>query len=219
MAQLILLRHGASMWNDRNMFTGWVDIPLSRKGVEEALEAGMQISSISINVIFTSALIRSQMTALLAMSVHEEKRVPQIIRLQSDQQEIDNRDPDRIPVYPAWQLNERMYGELQGKNKDAMRSQYGVEQVEIWRRDFDAVPPGGESLKQTAERVIPYFQERVVPHLRKGDNLLLCAHSNSLRIIVMFLENSSFRSPSKVEFKTGVPLFYSFCDERWNRDG
>jgi len=224
MAKLILLRHGASLWNEKNIFTGWVDIPLSKKGIEESFEAGKKIAHIPIDVIFVSTLIRAQTTAMLAMSVHEGDQVPCILHpgqgKQEEWAEIYSEETKRscIPVHVAWQLNERMYGQLQGMNKDEMREKYGAEQVQIWRRSFDVAPPEGESLEMTAARSIPYFQERVMPLLKKGKNVLISAHGNSLRSIVMFLDKLSKDAVVKLEMATGAPLIYTFEEDQWHKD-
>jgi 2,3-bisphosphoglycerate-dependent phosphoglycerate mutase len=213
MAKLILLRHGASLWNEKNLFTGWVDIPLSTKGIEESLQAGEKIAQIPIDLIFVSSLIRAQMTAMLAMSVHGGG-VPCIAHLGQGklgewaQVHSDEAQKQCIPTYVAWQLNERMYGILQGMNKDEMRKKYGEEQVKVWRRSYDVAPPEGESLKMTAERTIPYFQEMILPQLGQGKNILIVAHGNSLRSIVMFLEKLTPQQILEREIATGEPLIY-----------
>jgi len=206
---LILLRHGASAWNERNLFTGWVNIPLSEKGVEESIAAGKLMAKMPIDVVFTSALIRAQMTAMLALM--ERAQVPCMV------QKDVAMPADLIPVYAAWQLNERMYGELQGLNKDEMRKKFGQEQVHRWRRSFEEAPPGGESLKMTSERTLPYFQEEILPCLDKGRHVLIAAHGNSLRSIVMFLENLPSEEIVKVEIPTGEPWIYTWQESKWSR--
>ncbi len=222
-AKLILLRHGASLWNEKNIFTGWVDIPLSTKGIEESFQAGKKIAHIPIDVIFVSTLIRAQMTAMLAMSVHEGDRVPCIEHPEGKLGEwgqIHSEETRKscIPVHVAWQLNERMYGQLQGMNKDEMRHKYGADQVQIWRRSFDIAPPEGESLEMTAARSIPYFQEMIVPLLKKGKNVLISAHGNSLRSIVMYLDKLSNDEVVKLEMATGAPMIYTFEAGSWHKD-
>lgn len=223
MAKLVLLRHGASLWNEKNLFTGWVDIPLSPKGVAESLEAGKKIP-VPIDLIFVSSLIRSQMTAMLAMSSHFSGKVPCFQHPgegklhEWGQIHSAATQKDCIPVYVAWQLNERMYGALQGMNKDEMRQKYGAEQVHIWRRSFDVAPPEGESLQMTAARSIPYFQEMILPHLLEGKNVLIAAHGNSLRSIAMFLENLSPEQVVQLEMATGVPVIYTVEEGKWTKD-
>jgi 2,3-bisphosphoglycerate-dependent phosphoglycerate mutase len=216
MAKLILLRHGQSAWNKRNLFTGWVDIPLSRQGIQEAFDAGKQFAHVPIDVIFVSSLIRSQLTAFLAMSVHDEGNVPCVVHQEGGPLEewakihSEEAKAHTIPVIPAWQLNERMYGALQGLNKQETKNQYGEEQVKIWRRSFDTAPPEGESLAMTAERTLPYFKEEIIPYLESGKNVLISAHGNSLRAIVMYLEDLSKEQVLELELATGVPLFYNY---------
>jgi 2,3-bisphosphoglycerate-dependent phosphoglycerate mutase len=216
MAHLILLRHGESEWNKKNIFTGWIDIPLSEKGVEEALEAGRTIKDIPVDLIFTSTLIRGIMTAMLAMIVHSSKKVPVILHPGEGKLDEWGRcydeesEAELIPVYRAWELNERMYGELQGKNKQKTREQFGDEQVKIWRRSFSTPPPNGESLEMTAGRTIPYFESKIVPQLAAGKNVLISAHGNSLRSIVMDLDDLSEEEVLNLEIPTGKPLIYTY---------
>lgn len=225
MGKLILLRHGASIWNEKNLFTGWVDIPLSTKGIEESLSAGKKIAKIPIDIIFVSSLVRAQSTAMLAMSVHEGGKIPCIQHPGQGKLEawgkIHSEEAQKgcIPVYVAWEINERMYGDLQGMNKDDMRNKYGPEQVQVWRRSFDTPPPNGESLKMTAERSIPYFQQTILPHLKAGKNVLVSAHGNSLRSIVMYLDNLSKEEVVALEMATGAPVIYTFENGKWKRDG
>ncbi|KAM0914291.1 hypothetical protein ACQ4PT_011504 [Festuca glaucescens] len=191
---LILIRHGESMWNEKNLFTGCVDVPLTRTGVEEAIEAGKRICNIPIDVIFTSAMIRSQMTAMLAMMQHRRKKVPIITHKESEQPHSwsqiyceDTREQS-VPVITAWQLNERMYGELQGLNKQETAERFGKEQVHEWRRSYDIPPPNGESLAMCADRAVTYFKDQVIPQLIAGKHVMVAAHANSLRSIIMHLD-------------------------------
>ncbi|KAK4539088.1 hypothetical protein RGQ29_031980 [Quercus rubra] len=162
---LILIRHGESLWNEKNLFTGCVDVPLTKRGVEEAVEAGKRISNIPVDMIFTSALIRAQMTAMLAMSQHRRKKVPIVMHNESKEAKAWNQiysketKKQSIPVITAWQLNERMYGELQGLNKQETAERYGKEQVHEWRLSFDIPPPNGESLEMCSQRAVAYFRE------------------------------------------------------------
>ena len=218
--RLILLRHGQSEWNRLNLFTGWVDIPLSQKGVEESVAAGQKIASIPIDCVYTSSLIRAQMTALLALLPHTSKKVPVIMHEGEAWSAIHSPKAEEqvIPVYCAQELNERMYGELQGMNKQEMREKFGEEQVHQWRRSFDQAPPGGESLEQTAQRAIPYFQKEILPAIQRGKTVLISAHGNSLRSIVMFLEGLSKSQVLQLELATGEPRIYTFTAEQWRRD-
>lgn len=216
MNKLILMRHGESEWNKQNLFTGWVDIPLSKKGIDEAFEGGERIKDYPIDVIFTSTLIRAQMTAMLAMSRHNSGKVPVILhpgegKLEEWASIYSSKTKEGcIPVLCAWELNERMYGELQGLNKAETAEKFGAEQVKLWRRSFDIPPPEGESLKMTAARSIPYFQKKILPELQKGKNVFISAHGNSLRSIIMYLDNLTSEQVISLELATGVPIFYTF---------
>ena len=214
MVKLILMRHGQSQWNLSNLFTGWVDIPLSTKGVEESLEGGRRIQNEPIDIIFTSSLIRAQMTAMLAMTVHHSGKVPIILHNGEGKLEewaqiysVDAQS-NTIPVIRAWELNERMYGRLQGVNKKELAEKYGSEQVQIWRRSFNIAPPDGESLEMTAARSIPYFKETIIPCLNRGQNVFVAAHGNSLRSIMMHLDHLSPKEVVHLELATGEPIIY-----------
>ncbi|RLM80924.1 hypothetical protein C2845_PM12G27270 [Panicum miliaceum] len=191
---LILIRHGESLWNEKNLFTGCVDVPLTPKGVEEAIEAGKRICNIPVDVIYTSSLIRAQMTAMLAMMQHRRKKVPIIVHNESEQahkwSQIYSEETKKqsIPVITAWQLNERMYGELQGLNKQETADRFGKEQVHEWRRSYDIPPPNGESLEMCAERAVAYFKDQIIPQLVAGKHVMIAAHGNSLRSIIMHLD-------------------------------
>jgi 2,3-bisphosphoglycerate-dependent phosphoglycerate mutase len=223
MAKLILMRHGESLWNAFNLFTGWVDVPLSAKGVEESLEAGRKIKDEPIDIIFTSSLIRAQMTAMLVMTVHHSGKVPVMMHPGQEKLEewskIHNEKAAKeiIPTICAWELNERMYGDLQGMNKAEMAKKYSPEQVQIWRRSFDVPPPNGESLKMTAERSIPYFEKQILPLLKEGKNVFVAAHGNSLRSIMMKLDGLTDEEVVKLELPTGLPVIYNFHDGRYEK--
>ena len=190
MAKLILIRHGQSIWNAENRFTGWTNVELSKKGELEALEAGKLLSNINIDSVHTSDLIRAQKTAEIIMKNNEVSK--------------------DFVTYEDFRLNERNYGELQGLNKKETAEKHGSEQVHIWRRSYDIAPPGGESLKMTAERTIPYFIEEILPELEADKNVLVSAHGNSLRSIVMHIEKLSPEEIVSVEIPTGRPRFYHF---------
>ncbi len=192
MPTLILVRHGQSQWNLENRFTGWVDVPLSELGEKEARAAGEKLKGYRFNVAFTSALQRAQRTLALIFQVAGFKD---------------------IPVYMDQALNERHYGSLQGLNKAETAKKYGEEQVKIWRRSYDVPPPKdgtgySESLKDTAARTLPYYDSRIAPRLRQGENVLVAAHGNSLRSIVMHLENLSKEQVLELNLETGVPRVY-----------
>ena len=185
---LILIRHGQSEWNALNQFTGWRDPDLTATGIQEAHNAGKIISSLEINfdLVFTSALIRAQNTAEIIL-----KEISQ-----------------PLPTIKDQALNERNYGDLAGLNKDDARKRWGDEQVHIWRRSYDIPPPGGESLKDTGERVLPFFMKEILPHVCEGKNVLVAAHGNSLRSLIKFLDDISDEDIVKLEIPTGAPIHY-----------
>ena len=192
MATLILIRHGQSVWNAENRFTGWTDVDLSEKGVEEAEEAGNELRDQVIDVIHTSDLIRAKRTAEI------------VIRANVSSKEVVTKSD--------WRLNERNYGALQGLNKAETAEKHGAEQVRIWRRSFDVAPPEGESLEMTAKRTIPYFEEEILPDLESGESVLVSAHGNSLRSIVMHIEGISPEEIVSFEIQTGVPRYYDYSN-------
>ena len=185
---LILIRHGQSEWNALNQFTGWKDPGLTTTGIEEAHNAGKIINNLKINfdLVFTSALIRAQNTAEIIL-----KEINQSLSTIKNQA-----------------LNERNYGDLAGLNKDDARKRWGDEQVHIWRRSYDVSPPGGESLKDTGERVLPFFVREILPNVCKGKNVLVAAHGNSLRSLIKFLDDISDEDIVKLEIPTGAPIHY-----------
>ncbi len=208
------------MWNKKNLFTGWVDVPPSPKGIEEALSAGKIIADIPIDVIFCSTLVRGMMTAMLAMSVHKEGKTPVVIHDEGKLKEWSTiyskkAEADTVPVFCDDALNERMYGELQGLNKQETRDKFGDEQVKLWRRSYKTRPPNGESLELTTERTIPYFDDVIVPQLKAGKNILISAHGNSLRGCVKDIEELSDDEIVLREIATGVPLFYKWENNRF----
>ncbi len=211
---LILLRHGESEWNRKNIFTGWIDIPLSQKGIEEAMRAGEALRGIAIDEVFTSVLIRAILTAFIAMGYQSSGKIA-LLNNDENRERLQKGDV-WVPVTEAWQLNERKYGELEGMNKDEMRTQYGVEQVHIWRRSYEVAPPGGESLKMTLERTLPYFFDAIVPRLR-GKKVLVTAHGNSLRAITKAIDGLSDEEVVALEIPTGLPLFYRYKEGQFQK--
>jgi len=189
MATLVILRHGESEWNRQNRFTGWVDVPLSERGRKEAEEAGalLKTACIRFDIAHTSALDRAQETLRIVLGVLGQSGIP------------TRQDPA---------LNERHYGELQGLDKTETSRKFGESQVYLWRRSYDVPPPGGESLKDTAARTIPYFERAVAPELRAGKSVLVVAHGNSLRSIVMHLERLTKEQVLELNLATGVPYLY-----------
>jgi 2,3-bisphosphoglycerate-dependent phosphoglycerate mutase len=189
MAQLVLLRHGESQWNLENRFTGWIDVPLSPKGEEEARAAGQKLIGFRFDRAYASVLKRAIDTLTIVLEVIGQTGIP----IEKDQA-----------------LNERMYGELQGLNKAEMMKKYGEQQVKLWRRSYDIRPPGGESLKDTAERVLPYYERRIRPDILAGRTILVAAHGNSLRALVMHLDRLSTDDVLELNIPTGAPLLYEF---------
>jgi len=227
MVHLILMRHGQSMWNAADLFTGWVDVPLSKKGIEEAISSGTEISEMQIDEIHTSTLIRAQMTAMIVMAQHSSAATP-VFQYDSaggneNQQKMNDwaqiRDDVEgiVPVYVSWKLNERMYGNLQGLNKTESRAKWGDEQIHIWRRSYDIPPPEGESLELTAARTIPYIQEVIMPSLNDGNCILITAHGNSLRSIIMYFDGLSRDEVLSLEVPTGQPIIYEMVDGKLQR--
>jgi 2,3-bisphosphoglycerate-dependent phosphoglycerate mutase len=186
---LVLVRHGQSEWNLKNLFTGWKDPDLTPKGIEEAQSAGRKLKEAGyrFDVAFTSVLKRAQHTLDLILA------------------ELGQRN---LEIRKDKALNERDYGALTGLNKDEARKRWGPQQVHIWRRSFDVPPPGGESLKDTAARVLPYFETEILPRVLKGERVLVAAHGNSLRALIMSLEGLSGEAILKRELETGVPIVY-----------
>ncbi|CAL5214453.1 unnamed protein product [Lathyrus oleraceus] len=222
---LILIRHGESMWNEKNLFTGCCDVPLTRRGVEEAIKAGKRISYIPIDLIFTSGLIRAQMTAMLAMTQHVEKKVPVILHNESEQATTwsgvysEKTTKQSIPVITTWELNERMYGELQGHNKKETAEKYGKDQVHEWRRSYDISPPKGESLEMCSRRAVAYFKDFIEPQLKSGKHVMVAAHANSLRSIIMYLDGLTSQEVTSLELSTGIPLLYIYKEGKFNSRG
>ncbi len=188
MATLVLLRHGQSEWNLAKIFTGWHDVKMTEKGIAEARDAGQKLKAagIQFDQAFTSKLERAQTTLNLAL---EEMGV-------------------ELPITEDPALNERDYGDLTGQNKDEARKKFGEEQVHIWRRSYDIAPPNGESLKDTADRTLPYFDDKIMTEVKAGKNILISAHGNSLRAIAMELDQLSPEEVVKLEIATGVPIIY-----------
>ena len=186
MAILIIFRHGQSVWNLENKFTGWVDVELTEKGIQEAKNAGEKLKPFEFDLAYASDLKRAQNTLKLALDV-AGKTVPTIYNKA---------------------LNERMYGDLQGLDKTETAKKYGEDQVKIWRRSFDIPPPNGESLKDTADRVIPYFKTEIEPQLKAGKNIVIAAHGNSLRALIMYLEKMTPKEILEFEIGTAVPRLY-----------
>ncbi|MGH8897326.1 MAG: 2,3-bisphosphoglycerate-dependent phosphoglycerate mutase [Egibacteraceae bacterium] len=195
MSRLILIRHGQSVWNAENRFTGWVDSPLSERGRTEAKQAGDQLAAEGVHVdrAFTSTLRRAIDTGRII---------------------LDTLGQDDLTQKQAWELNERFYGALTGRDKAQTAEEFGEDQVQVWRRSYDVHPPGGESLKDTANRTLPYFHRVIVPVTLQVDVVLVSAHGNSLRSIVKELDGLDDEAVTRLEIATGVPLVYELTDGR-----
>jgi 2,3-bisphosphoglycerate-dependent phosphoglycerate mutase len=191
MPKLVLIRHGQSLWNQEDRFTGWVDVPLTEQGRKEAENAAHRIASFDFQVAYTSALTRAQETLDIIIET-----------LALD-----------LPVIRDQALNERHYGDLQGLNKEEMRQKFGPEQVHIWRRSYDVPPPNGEALKNTAERTLPFFERCILGDIKMGKNVLVVAHGNSNRSIVMRLDKMSGEEVIQLELPTGVPRVYELDED------
>lgn len=187
---LVLVRHGESEWNLQNLFTGWRDVVLSERGVEEARRAGRRLKEegFAFDVAYTSALKRAHQTLDLML------------------EEMGGHE--KLPIHRDQALNERDYGELVGLNKDDARARWGEEQVHIWRRSYDTAPPGGESLKDTGARVLPYYLMHILPDVMGGKRVLVSAHGNSLRALVMVLDRMTLKEVTALNLGTGVPIIY-----------
>lgn len=186
---LVLVRHGQSEWNLKNLFTGWRDVELTEKGVAEAREAGRKLKAqgLVFDIAYTSALRRAQRTLDLM---------------------LEEMGQTGLPIVKDLALNERDYGDLAGLNKDDARKKWGEEQVHIWRRSYDIAPPGGESLKDTLARTLPYYVTDILPRVLRGERVLVAAHGNSLRALVMVLEKLTPEQIVQREIGTGVPIIY-----------
>jgi 2,3-bisphosphoglycerate-dependent phosphoglycerate mutase len=200
MSKLLLVRHGQSEWNQANLFTGWVDVDLTDQGINEAKQGARAIKEqgLRFHKAFTSELTRAQRTLDIIL------------------QELGQTD---LEIVRDKALNERHYGDLQGKNKAEMREQFGDEQVHVWRRSYEVAPPNGESLKDTAARAIPYFEQNIVTCLEAGQDIIVSAHGNSLRGIVMKLDNMSGEEVAGLEIPTGKPLLYEYDNGSFRRVG
>lgn len=192
---LVLVRHGQSEWNQKNLFTGWKDVMLTERGIAQAREAGQMLlgEDIKFDLAYTSVLVRAQHTLELI---------------------LDELGQANVKTIKHKALNERDYGELSGLNKDEARRKWGDDKVYSWRRSYDIAPPGGESLKDTAARVLPYYQSEILPNMRAGKNIIISGHGNALRALIMRLEGLTSEQITMLSIKNGIPLIY-----RINEDG
>lgn len=192
MALLVLIRHGESQWNLENRFTGWIDVPLTEKGRAEARRAAERVRHIHFDKVYTSVLQRATETLDIVLDILGQRG---------------------LPVFYDAALNERHYGDLQGLNKAETAEKFGKAQVHLWRRSYDVAPPGGESLKDTAARTLPYFEQHILPDVRDGKSVLVVAHGNSLRSIVMQLDQLTREQVLELNIATGVPIVYDFSPD------
>ena len=218
MGKLILLRHGESVWNKKNIFTGWVDISLSKEGIREAFAAGKLLSKIKFDAIYTSELSRAQVTLQLLMLENEDNRT---LYLDHGKEKWYNTGVDEengIKAIVSKDLNERYYGDLQGKSKDAYKKQVGEKLFKEYRRSFKTPPPNGESLEMTIERTLPYFEKEIFPIVKKGQTVLVVAHGNSLRGIIKEVLKISDQEIVGYEIQTGKPLLFSFINNQFQEE-
>mmetsp|Transcript_3654 Transcript_3654/g.13120 ORF Transcript_3654/g.13120 Transcript_3654/m.13120 type:complete len:438 (+) Transcript_3654:217-1530(+) len=229
---IVLLRHGQSMWNKRNLFQGDVDVPLTERGVLEALSGGRMVRKIVFDVVFASRLVRARMTAFLVLTQSEHNQVPMHVRggvsglgKTGDKNRLQLREAaltaletapcPMIPLYTEAELNERCYGALQGMNKQLAEAKFGREQVRQWRRSVDTRPPGGESMADVCARAEDFFVREVEPRLARGENVLVVAHGNSLRGIVKYINGFSLEECVRLQMQTAAPLMYEYVDDEY----
>jgi len=214
---LTLIRHGQSIWNLQNRFTGWIDVSLSAQGVKEAQQAAVLLADQRFDLAFTSTLLRAQdsLYEILRQNHHcnHYLRIHETGRDWYEHFTPARGDESELKIYVSEKLNERYYGDLQGLNKDWASKHFGAEQVHLWRRSYDIPPPNGESLAMTAARALPYFQSRIVPPLQRGEHVLISAHGNSLRAIIMQLEQMTATQILSYELKTGAPHIYELDEQ------
>lgn len=220
MGSLYLVRHGESTWNNRNWFTGWVDVSLTPRGIEEALACGRRLADVDFDLAYTSTLVRAMETLLLVLAF--QKKTPVVMSHRGKEKRwgrIYSEEAKQaiLPIYTDRRLNERYYGRLQGLNKEETKKRYGEEQFTLWRRSYDVPPPGGESLEMTAKRTIPFFKRVIVPAVQAGKKVIVSAHGNSLRSIVMLLDHLSPEEVIHLEIPHATPLVYHW-ENGWKKE-
>jgi 2,3-bisphosphoglycerate-dependent phosphoglycerate mutase len=225
MGQLILIRHGQSTWNAQNRFTGWVDVPLSPQGRREAIRAAnlLETSGIVVQVCYTSLLIRAIETAVICLT--EAKGIcngkSPVIKHDENNPDwhgwdhYEGEETEEVPIFTSMALDERNYGTLQGLNKEQTAARVGTAQVQLWRRSYSTSPPGGESLADTARRTLPFFESRILAHLQAGESVLVSAHGNSLRSIIMQIDGLAEAEVPGLELMTATPIVYDYVDGKW----
>lgn len=218
MAKLFLVKNGQSIFNLENRFTGWVDIGLDRKGFEQVKKIGEKLKNIKFNIIFTSKLIRAEQTLYEILNSNNSSN--KIRKEHVDNFELYNsffkleKGENEILLHSSDKLNERFYGDLQGLNKTDTIKRFGEKQVSLWENGFDVTPPGGESLKDTIKRTLPYYEKKIIPYLKENKNVLIVAHNNSLKSIIKKIENISDEEISKLELKTEEIIIYTFSNNK-----
>jgi len=226
MTYLVLVRHGEARLNLEKRFAGWLDTPLTEKGIEDALSCASDLAGIDFDLAFTSRLIRARETLFLILSkqkkagilVHEAGAEGEAAFHRERYSFPEKLMDDVIPIYSNEALNERYYGLLQGKKKKKMKEKYGDEQIFIWCRSFETGPPGGESLKDISARAVPFFEKEILPAVKEGKNVIVCAHQNSLRALIKHIENISDEAIPSVAFATATPLVYRYSEGRLVKD-
>jgi len=227
---LILVRHGEPGLKPGEVLAGWVDVPLSREGIEEALECAVELENIELDLAYASNLIRTQETLFIILS--RQKKTGVLVHEMAGNEEDSEKTAEKskwysypeklgkelIPVYTTAYLNERYYGKVQGRKKQKMEEKYGTEKLASWRWDFEPGPPEGESLKTVYERTVPYFKQNILPALKDGKNILICAHQSSLRALVKYIEGISDEDIRDVKFSTGELAIYLFSDGKLIRE-
>jgi len=212
MGYLILVRHGESRWNVANRFTGWVDVPLSEVGINEALIAGEKLEGLQLDVAFTSKLVRAQETLLIILAKQDATGI--FLHETGKRKEWSKHkkltEKHEIPINSNEALNERCYGDLQGLNKSKARKKWGKDQVFKWRRSFDIKPPKAESLKDVVKRVVPYYEKSILPLVKKGKHVIIAAHGNSLRAMIKHIDKISDEDIPNLELPYATPIVYEW---------
>ncbi|MEI7512095.1 MAG: 2,3-bisphosphoglycerate-dependent phosphoglycerate mutase [Candidatus Uhrbacteria bacterium] len=221
MSTLVLIRHGESRWNQCNRFTGWIDVPLSERGMAEAEECAEHCKQFDFSAAFTSKLERAHGTMFITLSKQNRTGIVQHEHDTKYYQWVkrsNNCTTGEIPIFESTHLNERYYGALQGMDKEAAEKKYGKEKVMNWRRGYSARPPGGgESLEDTSNRVLPYVKKHIFPRIKKGEQILVVAHGNTLRAVVKYLEKISDEDIAKLDLPEAQPLIYKYIKGEWKR--
>ena len=214
MSYLIFVRHGESIWNLDNKFTGWVDVSLSKNGIKESIKCAKYIKNIDLDIAFTSKLIRATQCLSTILSEFEDNYVGIFEHTNKKRKEWSKHVSDKIkkevPIYSTDALNERYYGKLQGLNKEETAKKYGEKQVFLWRRSYDVRPPGGECLKDVYKRAVPYFEKVIYPYVKQEKNILVCSHGNTIRTIIKYIDNISDKDIPFLELATGMPIVYEY---------